>query len=76
MLAQSELPGLSIRSTDGDWIDAPVLEDAFLVNSGDLFASLDQPPVPLHPALRGQTEIRVATGILFRSFLTPISIIR
>ena len=36
MLAQSELPGLSIRSADGDWIDAPVLEDAFLVNSGDM----------------------------------------
>lgn len=36
MLAQSELPGLSIRPVDGDWIDAPVLEDAFLVNSGDM----------------------------------------
>ena len=36
MLAQSELPGLSIRMSDTQWIDAPVLEDAFLVNSGDM----------------------------------------
>jgi len=36
MLAQSELPGLSIRASDGTWIDAPVLENTFLVNSGDM----------------------------------------
>ena len=36
MLAQSELPGLSIRMPDGEWVDAPVLADAFLVNSGDM----------------------------------------
>ena len=36
MLAQSELPGLAIRSTDESWLDASVLEDAFLVNSGDM----------------------------------------
>lgn len=36
MLAQSELPGLSIRMPDETWVDAPVVEDAFLVNSGDM----------------------------------------
>ena len=36
MLAQSELPGLSIRLVDGTWAQAPVLPDAFLVNSGDM----------------------------------------
>ena len=36
VLAQSELPGLSIRMPDGQWMDAPVLPDAFLVNSGDM----------------------------------------
>ena len=36
MLAQSELPGLSIRTNDETWVDAPVLGDAFLVNSGDM----------------------------------------
>ena len=36
MLAQSELPGLSIRTAQGNWIDAPVLPDALLVNSGDM----------------------------------------
>ncbi len=36
MLAQSELPGLSIRMPSGEWLDAPVLPGAFLVNSGDM----------------------------------------
>jgi isopenicillin N synthase-like dioxygenase len=36
MLAQSELPGLSIRFPSGDWVDAPILHGAFLVNSGDM----------------------------------------
>lgn len=36
MLAQSELPGLSIRAPNGIWVDAPVIPRAFLVNSGDM----------------------------------------
>lgn len=36
MLAQNEVPGLSVRRTDGAWIDAPVIEGGFIVNSGDL----------------------------------------
>ena len=36
MLAQSELPGLAICTPRGDWIDAPVVEGALLVNSGDM----------------------------------------
>jgi isopenicillin N synthase-like dioxygenase len=36
MLAQSELPGLSVRAPSGEWIDAPVMPGTFLVNSGDM----------------------------------------
>lgn len=36
MLAQSELPGLSVRAPSGQWIDAPVMPGTFLVNSGDM----------------------------------------
>jgi isopenicillin N synthase-like dioxygenase len=36
MLAQSALPGLAIRLRSGDWIDAPIVPGAFLVNSGDM----------------------------------------
>jgi isopenicillin N synthase-like dioxygenase len=36
MLAQSALPGLSIRLPAGEWIDAPVLPGTFIVNSGDM----------------------------------------
>ena len=36
MLAQSALPGLAIRTSSGDWIDAPIVPGTFLVNSGDM----------------------------------------
>ncbi len=36
LLAQNQVPGLQIRRADGEWIDAPVLADTFLVNSGDM----------------------------------------
>lgn len=36
LLAPNDVPGLSIRSQDGRWIEAPVLPDAYLVNGGQL----------------------------------------
>jgi isopenicillin N synthase-like dioxygenase len=36
MLAQSQLPGLQIRQPNGQWFGAPVVENAFVVNSGDM----------------------------------------
>jgi isopenicillin N synthase-like dioxygenase len=36
LLAPNDVPGLSIRSRDGRWIEAPVLPDAYLVNGGQL----------------------------------------
>lgn len=35
-LAQSEVPGLQIRTTSGKWIEAPVLPGTLLVNSGEM----------------------------------------
>lgn len=34
LLAQNEVPGLSIRK-DGEWLDAPVIPGAFVVNGGE-----------------------------------------
>lgn len=34
ILAQNKVPGLSVRLPGGTWVDAPVLEGCFLVNSG------------------------------------------
>jgi isopenicillin N synthase-like dioxygenase len=36
LLAQNKVPGLQIMTTSGDWIDAPVVEDSFVVNTGDI----------------------------------------
>ena len=36
LLAQNKISGLSLRTTSGRWIDAPVIEGAFLVNSGQM----------------------------------------
>ena len=36
LLAQNQVEGLEIRPPHGRWIDAPVLPEAFLVNTGDL----------------------------------------
>ncbi len=35
LLAQNKVPGLQIRRRDGVWIDAPVIEGTFIVNTGD-----------------------------------------
>lgn len=36
LLAQNEIPGLQIRRQDGSWMDAPVIEGTFIVNTGDV----------------------------------------
>jgi len=36
MLAQNDVPGLSIRLANGTWLDAPSLPGSILVNGGDL----------------------------------------
>ncbi len=36
LLAPNEVPGLSIRTQNGKWIDAPAVPDAFVVNGGQL----------------------------------------
>jgi len=36
VLAQNKIPGLEIRTQSMDWIKVPVIEGAFLINSGDL----------------------------------------
>jgi isopenicillin N synthase-like dioxygenase len=36
LLAPNAVPGLIIQTSAGQWIEAPVVEDAFIVNSGQL----------------------------------------
>lgn len=36
LLAPNDVPGLSIRSQSGKWIDAPAIPDAYVVNGGQM----------------------------------------
>lgn len=36
LLAQNRVPGLQVRTPAGAWIDAPVVPDSFVVNTGDI----------------------------------------
>jgi isopenicillin N synthase-like dioxygenase len=36
LLAPNDVPGLSIRTQSGDWIDAPAIPDAYVVNGGQM----------------------------------------
>ena len=36
LLAPNDVPGLSIRAQSGNWIEAPAIPDAFVVNGGQL----------------------------------------
>ena len=36
VLAPNEVPGLSIRLQNGEWLDAPAIPDAFVVNGGQM----------------------------------------
>ena len=36
LLAPNDVPGLSVRTRDGSWIDAPVVPGAYVVNGGQL----------------------------------------
>ena len=44
--------GLQVRPRASDWIDAPAIDDTFIVNIGDLLIALDQRPLGIHAAPR------------------------
>lgn len=36
LLAQNKVAGLQVKTPEGEWIDAPVVPDSFVVNTGDV----------------------------------------
>ena len=54
LLPPNKVQGLSILLPDGRWMDAPHVEDAFVVNGGDILPPLDQRAVPVDAASRAQ----------------------
>ena len=68
LVAPNDVPGLSIRTQAGDWIDAPVVPDAFVVNGGQLLQRWTNDRLPGHAASRDQPQRRRAlcAGLLLR----------
>src|SRR5215472_9395578 len=54
LLAPNDVPGLSIRTQSGQWIDAPAIAGAFVVNGGQLLQRWTNDYFPRHPPPRGQ----------------------
>ena len=69
-LAQSEVPGLELRTSEKKWIQAPALAGTFLVNAGEILRlwSNGRFRATFH---RANQTARVATGMQFRSSTAP-----
>ena len=53
-------PGLQVKNRDGHWVDVPYVDDAYIINIGDLMAywTNDRWVSTLHRVLAPQLEIR------------------
>ena len=54
MLQQDDVGGLEIKTKSGEWLIVPPVENSFVVNIGDSMRHVDQQPLRLDPAPRGQ----------------------
>lgn len=67
LLAPNDVPGLVVQTSAGQWIEAPVLEDAFMVNSGDMLRrwSNDRFRATPHAAINRSGTERYAIPFFF-----------
>src|SRR5580692_1438829 len=69
-LAQSALPGLEVRTAEGEWIRPPAVPGTFVVNTSDAGALLER-PLPGNAAPRHQPQRRLALRDPVLSRATP-----
>ncbi len=60
LLAPNDVPGLSIRTQSGKWIDAPAIADAYVVNGGQMLQRWTNDVFLATPHPRRQPERRRA----------------
>ncbi len=51
-LARTEVPGLAVRLPSGEWFAPPVIPGTFLINLGNIYASMVERPLSIDPARR------------------------
>ena len=49
LLAQDDLGGLQVQTHDGHWMDAPKIENSFVVNIGDMLLRMTNGPLKSTP---------------------------
>ena len=64
ILAQDDNGGLQVRNQDGDWIEAPPIENTYVCNIGDLLQKWTGGNTELDPASRDQ---QIRQGTIFNS---------
>lgn len=67
LLAQDEVGGLQLRLRTGEWVQAPYIENAFIVNIGDMLAcwTNDRFTSTVHRVLNTSTQDRYSIPIFY-----------
>lgn len=71
LCADNDVGGLQVRDRDGEWIDVPVFEDAFLVNLGDMMMRwtndrwVSTPHRVINPPSEARNSRRLSIGYFF-----------
>jgi len=67
LLAQDPVGGLEVRSRSGEWVQAPYVEDAFVVNIGDMLAcwSNDRFTSTAHRVINTSTQDRYSIPFFY-----------
>ena len=74
LLAQSALPGLEVRTREGDWIRPPALPGTFVVNTGEMLARYSNDrykPTP-HRVINANNTIRHAVPFFYGPSLDAV----
>ncbi|HQT76726.1 MAG: hypothetical protein B7Z80_15030 [Rhodospirillales bacterium 20-64-7] len=74
LLAQSALPGLEVRTAEGDWIRPPALPGTFVVNTGEMLARYSNDrytPTP-HRVINANNALRHAIPFFYGPALDAV----
>ncbi len=77
-VAQDDAGGLQVQSTDGDWFDVPVIENAFVLNTGQMMAAWSRGRIKAtpHRVINPCARTRYSIAFFFNCGLdTPVDLL-